>query len=133
MCTWHHRPFFFFFCSNLASSTAYRDIQIAFHYILTLTSSEYSRPVSATVSHFHGGTGRNDPSYPEDYVGLGSPTLSQPVVTRRANATFVILARNSDIDGTVQSIRALEDRFNNRYGYPYVILNEVPFTEDFQR
>jgi alpha 1,2-mannosyltransferase len=52
---------------------------------------------------------------------------------RRANATFVMLARNSDVDGSVRSIRALEDRFNSRYGYPYVILNDVPFSDDFKR
>lgn len=52
---------------------------------------------------------------------------------RRANATFVILCRNSDIDGTVRSIREIEDRFNRRYHYPYVLLNEVPFTDEFKK
>lgn len=51
----------------------------------------------------------------------------------KANATFVILARNSDIDGTVKSIRDIEDRFNHKYQYPYVFLNEVEFSEDFKR
>ena len=44
-----------------------------------------------------------------------------------------MLARNSDIEGAVRSIRAIEDRFNHGYGYPYVFLNDVPFTEDFKR
>jgi alpha 1,2-mannosyltransferase len=44
-----------------------------------------------------------------------------------------MLARNSDINGAVRSIRALEDRFNNRHGYPYVFLNDVPFTDEFKR
>ena len=51
----------------------------------------------------------------------------------RANATFVFLCRNSDIHGVVSSIQQLEDRFNRRHGYPWVLLNEEPFTEDFKR
>lgn len=54
------------------------------------------------------------------------------VVDRRANATFVILTRNSDLDGIIRSIRDIEDRFNRKYNYPYVLLNEVPFTEEFK-
>ncbi|KAF7341241.1 Glycosyltransferase family 15 protein [Mycena venus] len=52
---------------------------------------------------------------------------------RRANATFVMLARNSDLEGALLSVRALEDRFNRRFGYPYVFLNEEEFSEDFKR
>jgi hypothetical protein len=51
----------------------------------------------------------------------------------RANATFVFLCRNNDIHGVVSSIQQLEDRFNRRHGYPWVLLNEEPFTEDFKR
>ncbi|KAJ7453309.1 glycosyltransferase family 15 protein [Mycena galericulata] len=51
----------------------------------------------------------------------------------RANATFIILARNSDLKGALLSVRQLEDRFNRRYNYPYVFLNEEEFTEDFKR
>ncbi|KAL0574162.1 hypothetical protein V5O48_007790 [Marasmius crinis-equi] len=57
-------------------------------------------------------------------------TLSPP---RRANATFVLLARNSDLDGIVISMKQIEDRFNKKFGYPYVFLNEEPFTDDFKR
>lgn len=31
---------------------------------------------------------------------------------RRANATFVFLCRNGDIDGVIRSIQSMEDRFN---------------------
>ncbi|KAH7886560.1 alpha-1,2-mannosyltransferase [Phlebopus sp. FC_14] len=49
----------------------------------------------------------------------------------RANATFIILCRNSDLKGVIQSVRDVEDRFNRHYGYPYVFLNEEPFSEEF--
>jgi alpha 1,2-mannosyltransferase len=35
--------------------------------------------------------------------------------------------------GTLRSIRDIEDRFNRKYGYPYVLLNEEPFTDDFKK
>ncbi|KAF7971207.1 hypothetical protein HWV62_21902 [Athelia sp. TMB] len=60
-----------------------------------------------------------------------SPIIANPEEPRRANATLVMLARNSDLEGVVQSVRSMEDRFNRKYGYPWVILNEEPFTAEF--
>ena len=60
-----------------------------------------------------------------------SPIVAKPEEPRRANATLVMLARNSDLEGVVQSVRSMEDRFNRKYKYPWVILNEEPFTADF--
>ena len=54
------------------------------------------------------------------------------VPNRRANATIVMLARNSDINGVAKSIKQMEDRFNKRFRYPYVFLNEEPFSDDFK-
>ncbi|KAF7313992.1 Glycosyltransferase family 15 protein [Mycena chlorophos] len=51
----------------------------------------------------------------------------------RANAVIIMLARNSDVDGAESSITQLEARFNAQFGYPYVFLNDVPFTEEFKR
>lgn len=53
-------------------------------------------------------------------------------VTHRANATLFMLARNSDIDGAEASVLSLENQFNKKHGYPWVFLNEVPFTDDFK-
>ena len=51
----------------------------------------------------------------------------------RANATFIILARNSELEGAIRTVRSIEDRFNRNYRYPYVFLNDEPFTDDFKR
>ncbi|EAU92099.2 alpha-1,2 mannosyltransferase KTR1 [Coprinopsis cinerea okayama7 len=51
----------------------------------------------------------------------------------RANATFVMLCRNREIEGVISSVRQVEDRFNDNYGYPWVFLNDEPFTEEFKR
>ena len=52
--------------------------------------------------------------------------------TRKANAAIVILCRNSDLDGLKQSLTQFEDRFNKKFKYPYVFLNEVEFTAEFK-
>jgi alpha 1,2-mannosyltransferase len=103
------------------------------------THKEYGRmmSMSSVVSHFMGAPAQNDVSHPpedQDHPLIDSAPKSPPtVVSRRANASFVMLARNSDVNGAVRSIRALEDRFNRKHGYPYVFLNDVPFTENFKR
>ena len=61
------------------------------------------------------------------------PALQSPLARRKANATIVMLARNSDVNGVVQSVRDLEDRFNRWHGYPWTFLNDEVFSEDFKR
>ncbi|KAJ6624188.1 glycosyltransferase family 15 protein [Mycena sp. CBHHK59/15] len=50
----------------------------------------------------------------------------------RANATLLMLARNSDLAGAISSVSQMEERFNQHYNYPWVFLNEEPFTEEFK-
>lgn len=52
--------------------------------------------------------------------------------SERANATFVTLARNSDLWEIVKSIRQVEDRFNRNYHYDWVFLNDKPFDSTFK-
>ncbi|KAE9403247.1 glycosyltransferase family 15 protein [Gymnopus androsaceus JB14] len=103
---------------------------ITIHYILSFTHTEYGRATSigSLTSHFRGAS-KTTPTIPDRYY----PVFSNETfaVDRRANATFVVLARNSDIDGTIRSVREIEDRFNRRFRYPYVFLNEEEFSEDF--
>ncbi|KAJ5894224.1 hypothetical protein N7495_005915 [Penicillium taxi] len=51
----------------------------------------------------------------------------------RVNATFVTLARNSDIWEIANSIRTIEDRFNRNYNYDWVFLNDKEFDDDFKK
>jgi len=51
----------------------------------------------------------------------------------RMNATFVTLARNSDVWEIAKSIRQVEDRFNRRYNYDWVFLNDKPFDATFKK
>ncbi len=49
----------------------------------------------------------------------------------RMNATFVSLVRNSELSDIIPSIMGMEDRFNHKFHYDWVFLNDVPFTERF--
>ncbi|KAF9032408.1 glycosyltransferase family 15 protein [Panaeolus papilionaceus] len=115
-------------------------IIISLHYIVSFSHEGYGRATSLSniTSKIKGNpsgssntdiTGNSDTSY-YGFPTSGNETLA---VNRHANATFVILARNSDIQGTVRSVREIEDRFNKKYRYPYVFLNEEPFTDEFKK
>jgi len=52
---------------------------------------------------------------------------------RKANAAIVMLARNGDLPGVVKSMKQMEDRFNKKFHYPYVFLNEESFTDKFKQ
>ncbi|KAK0479008.1 glycosyltransferase family 15 protein [Armillaria luteobubalina] len=109
-------------------------VVISVHYILSFTHQEYGRITSLDniVSHFHGSSETAAELFPvpDEYF---APSPNTTIQGRRANATFVILARNTDLQGVIGSIREIEDRFNRQYNYPYVLLNEEEFTEEFKR
>jgi len=50
----------------------------------------------------------------------------------RANGAFVVLARNKELDGVIQSIRSIERHFNRWFNYPYVFLNDGDFNSTFK-
>lgn len=51
----------------------------------------------------------------------------------RMNATFVTLARNSDLWEIAKAIRSLEDRFNRKFNYDWVFLNDDDFDDEFKK
>lgn len=59
----------------------------------------------------------------------------QPIANTgpRANATFVMLARNDDLQGVIRSVISLERHFNRWFHYPYVLLNDDLFNATFRR
>ena len=42
-------------------------------------------------------------------------------------------ARNGDLNGVIISMKQMEDRFNKKFNYPYVFLNEKPFDDNFKK
>lgn len=50
----------------------------------------------------------------------------------RPKACFVSLVRNSELEQILPSIKDVETKFNDKYNYPWVFLNEEPFSENFK-
>ena len=73
--------------------------------------------------------GTNSTGLPAD-----ADAYQDETTTGRANATLLMLARNSDVNDAVFAIRSLEEQFNGRrvHPYPWVFLNEVPFDDEFK-
>jgi alpha 1,2-mannosyltransferase len=106
-------------------------IVISLHYILSFTHEGYGQATS--LSNLRGQWSAGGPPYkipvPEDYYVPDNFTAASG---RRANAAIVMLARNTDLNGIIVSMKQMEDRFNKKFRYPYVFLNEEEFSSEFQ-
>lgn len=51
----------------------------------------------------------------------------------RVNATLLTLCRNSELDDILMSMRDLERTFNRKFNYPWLFLNDEPFTAEFKK
>ncbi|KAJ7026979.1 glycosyltransferase family 15 protein [Mycena alexandri] len=110
-------------------------VVISGHYLLSVTTTSYPRFLASSYNAA-GPNPNAKNNVPDAYYYsqiINSTHTLELAERKRANATFVILARNSDLDSTVRSVREVEDRFNRRHGYPFVLLNDEPFTEEFKR
>ncbi|KAJ5160227.1 Glycolipid 2-alpha-mannosyltransferase 2 [Penicillium canariense] len=97
-------------------------VGLSFFYLISRSS--FHLPSSASFP-------RPDPSY-EDFKSH-QPQNFGTNSSERVNATFVTLARNSDIWDIAKSIRTVEDRFNRNYNYDWVFLNDKEFSDDFKK
>ncbi|KAF2684053.1 glycosyltransferase family 15 protein [Lentithecium fluviatile CBS 122367] len=87
--------------------------------------TQSASPIHSTLSHEQGP------------IKIANPERAQHVKPEeqleRVNATFVTLARNSDIGDLAGTIKQIEDRFNSRYKYDWVFLNDKEFDSNFKR
>lgn len=70
----------------------------------------------------------------EKYDKVFVTGCSDPVVNAqqpRANAAFVVLARNKELEGVIESLKSVERHFNRWFHYPYVFLNDGEFNSTF--
>lgn len=49
----------------------------------------------------------------------------------RANATYLVLCRNNEVYELIETIQNMQDRFNSKYNYDWVFLNDKPFDGRF--
>ncbi|KAL0581728.1 hypothetical protein V5O48_000310 [Marasmius crinis-equi] len=109
-------------------------IIISLHTIISFTHEGYGKATSLSSLKNTLYPDSPNPPYkdgvPDEYYHKENTTSPQG---RRANAAFVLLARNGDLDGVAASMKQMEDRFNKKFRYPYVFLNEEAFTEKFKQ
>jgi hypothetical protein len=94
---------------------------------LTFALSSYKTKLNTIPSTYY--------DYHAPYEGTGvyaGPSPAGPSPRRRENATLVMLASNSDVNGAVQSVYEMEDRFNHKYNYPWIFLNNEEFSDEFK-
>ena len=97
-------------------------------------SRSYSRiPYPPSQDSFQRGgkePAKSPPKFPTSLPSTGDSDSDNPQMGKM-KAAFVTLIRNHELWEIVASIREIEDRFNHRYHYPWVFLNDVPFTDEF--
>jgi alpha 1,2-mannosyltransferase len=98
-------------------------LQFVLHSLLGLTHESYNSVASESFQSIAS-------SWRAHFSFMELQTASS---VRRANATLVMLARNKELEEVVFSMKQLEDRFNRKYNYPWVFLNDEPFTDEFKK
>ncbi|KAJ6606938.1 nucleotide-diphospho-sugar transferase [Mycena sp. CBHHK59/15] len=105
-------------------------IIISLHYILSFSHEGYGHATS--LDTLKGQLPWRQPP-PEGAAEGAAKVWHEPPYKTPASAVIVLLARNGDLGGMVKSVSQLENKFNHKFGYPYVFLNEEPFTDEFKR
>ncbi|ORY79076.1 nucleotide-diphospho-sugar transferase [Protomyces lactucae-debilis] len=67
----------------------------------------------------------------DDGTAIVAGTGERPKILE--NGVLVMLVRNSELHEARFSMRGIEDRFNKRFGYDWVFLNDEPFTDEFKK
>ncbi|EMD36044.1 glycosyltransferase family 15 protein [Gelatoporia subvermispora B] len=95
----------------------------------TLTSAWAPEATQTETETETGVDDAEDSATSDDSPSDTSPSADTP---RKANATLLMLARNSELEKAAQSVRELEEKFNFRFNYPWIFLNEVEFSDEFK-
>jgi mannosyltransferase len=66
------------------------------------------------------------------YTSCQEPPDPKDKSRPRANAALVMLVRNKELDGALQTVASVERKFNRWFRYPIVFLNDEPWTEEFK-
>ena len=65
--------------------------------------------------------------------GSLSNYFKKTLIKNQINACIIVLARNSDLGNVVDLIKQFESNFNKNHSYPYVLMNDELFTDEFKK
>jgi alpha 1,2-mannosyltransferase len=74
-----------------------------------------------------------DSANPNRTTESNDPRVSVLKNDAPVKACFVVLVRNSELNGLMSSMEQLEKTYNSKFNYPYVFLNDDDFTEEFKQ
>ncbi|KAJ2238362.1 hypothetical protein H4R99_000284 [Coemansia sp. RSA 1722] len=106
----------------------WRDLRYDFNFSSDMRTAELARrtqEVKETVL-------QTSVVYQTSLVTETAQSPKEDAIPEKASAAFVILTRNKDLKDLRETLVQLEDRFNRRYHYPYVFLNNQPFSDEFK-
>jgi len=103
------------------------------HFLLSYSNESYGKATS--IGRLKPGTIFGDET--DHTVKKPDSVIYDPATdtntTRKANAALVVLARNNEWHQVVTSMKQLEQTFNKNFGYPWVFLNDEPFSDEFKK
>ncbi|KAJ1731531.1 hypothetical protein LPJ72_003891 [Coemansia sp. Benny D160-2] len=104
------------------------------HFGTLFVSTRYGTSGQTGIFSIWGGSLAASPKYGGgNDSGGGENNSYSPDGAKPVKAALVALVRNDDLYGLRKTIRELEDRWNGKHNYPYILLNDKPFTEKFKR
>ena len=56
-----------------------------------------------------------------------------PSLPNRENTTLLMLTNSWGIDGALRVVGEVEERFNRKFNYPWIFLNDEPFSDEFEQ
>ena len=51
----------------------------------------------------------------------------------RENAALLMLTNSWEIDGALRVVGEVEEGFNRKFNYPWIFLNDEPFSDEFEQ
>ncbi|KAJ2810057.1 hypothetical protein GGI24_007095, partial [Coemansia furcata] len=116
------------FLAFVGLTVVWRDLRYDFSFANDMRKAELARRTQSVTETITSTAMTTQTAVVTEVVQI----LHEVPASERASAAFVILTRNRDLDDLRQTLIQLEDRFNRRYHYPYVFLNNEPFSDEFK-
>ncbi|KAJ2827094.1 hypothetical protein IWW50_002055 [Coemansia erecta] len=122
------RTILFVLVAFVGAVVVLRDLRYDFSFVSDMRAAELARRTQEVTTTMTSTIMQTDKTIVTETVQVASDLPP----AEKASAAFVILTRNKDLRELRESLAQLEDRFNRRYKYPYVFLNNEPFSDDFK-
>lgn len=106
------------FASILSTATPDKDV------VEAVPSSDAAASSETKSSPYHFPFNETGEGAAFDLIVNGTPL--------KPKACFVSLVRNKELWPLAESITSVQDRFNKKFDYPWVFLNEEPFSDEFK-